>query len=113
MATESTNCARTWVLEISSWEAIKARRAGVEAQFVPTASTAWLRTAPMIKNSHYHFEPLAEAPRTSEESAVLLLLRYNRLMPRPLLAAAVVIGLTLLISSTSFANAQSTQQKDT
>src|SRR5437899_2306009 len=41
------------------------------------------------------------------------LLRYNRLMRRPLLAAAVaVIGLTLLISSTSLANAQANQQKD-
>ncbi len=40
------------------------------------------------------------------------LLRYNRLMRRPLLAAAAVIGLTVLISSTPLANAQSNQQKD-
>jgi hypothetical protein len=40
------------------------------------------------------------------------LLRYNRLMRRPLLAAAAVIGLTVLIPSTPFANAQSNQQKE-
>ncbi len=40
------------------------------------------------------------------------LLRYNRLMRRPLLAAAAVIGLPVLISSTPLANAQSNQQKD-
>jgi hypothetical protein len=33
-------------------------------------------------------------------------------MPRPLLAAAAVIGLTVLISSAPFANAQSNQQKE-
>jgi uncharacterized protein DUF3455 len=33
-------------------------------------------------------------------------------MPRPLLAVAAVIGLALLISSASFAGAQSSQQKD-
>ena len=33
-------------------------------------------------------------------------------MRRPLLATAAVIGLTVLISSTPFANAQSNQQKE-
>ncbi|MFZ1139688.1 MAG: DUF3455 domain-containing protein, partial [Candidatus Sulfotelmatobacter sp.] len=40
------------------------------------------------------------------------LLRYNRLMRRPLLAAAAVIGLAVLISSTPPANAQANQQKE-
>jgi hypothetical protein len=43
--------------------------------------------------------------------APVFLLRYNRLMRSPLLAAAV-IGLTVLISSTPLTNAQANQQKD-
>ncbi len=41
------------------------------------------------------------------------LLRYNRLMRRPLLAAAAVIGLAVLISSTPRANAQTNAHKET
>jgi hypothetical protein len=41
------------------------------------------------------------------------LLRYNRLMRVPLLAAAAVIGLTVLMVSTPPASAQSNPQKDT
>jgi hypothetical protein len=41
------------------------------------------------------------------------LLRYNRLMRRPLLATAAVVGLFILIPATPQANAQSNQQKDT
>jgi hypothetical protein len=44
--------------------------------------------------------------------AATFFLRYNRLMRRPLLAAAAIIGLTILIPSAPFANAQSNQQKD-
>ena len=42
------------------------------------------------------------------------LLRYNHLMPKFLLTAAVsaVMGLTVLISGAPLANAQSNQQKD-
>jgi hypothetical protein len=39
-----------------------------------------------------------------------LLLRYNRLMPRPLLAA--VIGIALVIAAAPLASAQASQQKD-
>jgi hypothetical protein len=40
-----------------------------------------------------------------------LLLRYNRLMRRPLLAAAAVLTLTVLIPSSPIANAQSNQNE--
>ena len=40
------------------------------------------------------------------------LLRYNRLMRRPLLASAAIIGLMILTASTSIAEAQTNQQKE-
>ena len=40
-------------------------------------------------------------------------LRYNRLMRRPLLAAAAVIGLSIFFPSTPLATAQANQQKET
>jgi len=47
-----------------------------------------------------------------ERSALDDVLRYNRLMRRPLLAAAAVLGLTVLISPAPLAHSQSTQQKE-
>jgi hypothetical protein len=41
-----------------------------------------------------------------------LILRYNRLMRRPLLVAASIVALTVLISSARLAHAQASQQKD-
>jgi hypothetical protein len=51
--------------------------------------------------------------RTLLAARFLSILRYNRLMRRPLLtAASAFIGLAILISSTQFTTGQSNQQKD-
>jgi hypothetical protein len=50
--------------------------------------------------------------KPSKRHAPAFLLRYNRLMRRPLLAVAAVIGLIFLIASTPQANTQSNPQKD-
>ena len=47
-----------------------------------------------------------------ERSALDDVLRYNRLMRRPLLAAAAVLGLTVLISAAPLAHSQSNPQKE-
>lgn len=51
---------------------------------------------------------MSTAPR---RSWLAFLLRYNRLMRRPLLAAAVVLGLTALVSSTPLVNSQTDKEK--